>query len=258
VTTSDRLLSVLDLFSLERPDWSVEEAAAALQVATSTTYRYVAALSAKGLLAPLGDGRYVLGPTIIHYDRQIRLTDPLISAAHNEMQRLAEMNFGRTIVFICRLLGGQVMCVDQVSRTDLPMGFGYERGRLMPLFAGAASKIILAHLPYRQLRALHERESAAFAATRLGSTWAEVRAALQSIRAAGHLVTSGEVDVGVRGVSVPLIDHESTVLASLNVAGPATTLDSDLVAQIIEQLKTAAGRIQKEFREFTSRPRRKR
>jgi DNA-binding IclR family transcriptional regulator len=64
--------------------------------------------------------------------------------------------------------------------------------------------------------------------------------------------------VGVRGVSVPLIDHESTVLASLSVAGPATTLDSDLVAQIIEQLKTAAGRIQKEFREFTSRPRRKR
>jgi DNA-binding IclR family transcriptional regulator len=144
VSTSDRLLSVLDLFTLERPDWSVEEAAAALQVAISTTYRYVAALSAKGLLAPLGDGRYVLGPTIIHYDRQIRLTDPLISAAHNEMQRLAEMNFGRTIVFICRLLGGQVMCVDQVSQTDLPMGFGYERGRFMPLFAGAASKIILA------------------------------------------------------------------------------------------------------------------
>jgi DNA-binding IclR family transcriptional regulator len=258
VSTSDRLLSVLDLFTLERPDWSVEEAAAALQVAISTTYRYVAALSAKGLLAPLGDGRYVLGPTIIHYDRQIRLTDPLISAAHNEMQRLAEMNFGRTIVFICRLLGGQVMCVDQVSQTDLPMGFGYERGRFMPLFAGAASKIILAHLPYRQLRALYERESAAFAATRLGGTWAEVRAALQSIRTAGHLVTSGEVDVGVRGVSVPLIDHESTVLASLSVAGPATTLDSDLVAQIIEQLKTAAGRIQKEFREFTSRPRRKR
>jgi DNA-binding IclR family transcriptional regulator len=254
VSTSDRLLSALDLFSPERPDWSVEEAAAALQLATSTTYRYFASLTARGLLAPFGGGRYVLGPTIIRYDRQIRLADPLISAAQSEMQRLSQIKIGRTVTFICRLLGGQVMCVHQVSQGDLPMGFGYERGRLMPLFAGSASKIILAHLPYRQLRALYEREPAPFAATRLGENWAEVRLALQSIRTAGYVVTTGEVDTGVRGISVPLINPENAILASLNVAGPATTLNSNLVQRVVGHLKKAAERIARELREFTSSP----
>jgi DNA-binding IclR family transcriptional regulator len=253
VSTSDRLLSILDLFSLERPDWSVEEAAAAIQVATSTTYRYFARLTARGLLAPFGGGRYVLGPTIIRYDRQIRLTDPLVSAAQSEMERLAQMNFGRTVTFMCRRLGGQVMCVHQVSSGDLPLGFGYERGRLMPLFAGSASKIILAHLPYRQLRALYTREPEAFAATKLGETWEQVYSTLQSMRATGYVITSGEVDAGVRGISVPLIDPENAVLASLNVAGPAATLNADLVRRVVEHLQKAATRIQKELREFTTR-----
>lgn len=258
VSTSDRLLSILDLFSLERPDWSVEEAAAAIRVATSTTYRYFASLTARGLLAPFGGGRYVLGPTIIRYDRQIRLTDPLVSAAQNEMERLAHLKWGRTVTFMCRLLGGQVMCVHQVAHGDLPLGLGYERGRLMPLFAGSASKIILANLPYRQLRATYGRQPAAFAAAKLGETWAQVCASLQSIRADGYVVSTGEVDAGIRGVSVPLIDSQNAVLASLNVAGPASRLGSSLIQQIVEHLKTAASQIETELREFTARHHQKR
>ena len=251
MSTSDRLLSLLDLFSVERPDWSVEEAAATTKLATSTTYRYFASLTARGLLAPFGSGRYVLGPTIIRYDRQIRLTDPLVSAAQDEMERLARMNFERTVTFMCRLLGGQVICVHQVSSGELPLGFGYERGRLMPLFAGSASKIILAHLPYRQLRTLYGREPAAFAATRLGETWAQVRASVQTMRTDGYVVTTGEVDTGVRGVSVPLIESERAVLASLNIAGPASTMNSERVKQVIDRLRAAAARVRKELLEFT-------
>ena len=59
MSTSERLLAVLDLFTLESPDWSVEEAAKATRVATSTTYLYFANLTRQGLLAPCGAGRYV-------------------------------------------------------------------------------------------------------------------------------------------------------------------------------------------------------
>ena len=45
MTTSDRLLSVLGLFTIERPEWTVEEAANELQLAASTTYRYFRSLS---------------------------------------------------------------------------------------------------------------------------------------------------------------------------------------------------------------------
>ena len=244
MSTSDKLLSILDLFDLERSDWSVEEAAAALGLATSTTYRYFASLTAAGLLAPFVPSRYVLGPTIIRYDRQLRLTDPLISAAQPEMQRIAQGETGDRVIFLCRLIGGQVMCVDQAVSGEPHFAVSYERGRPMPLFAGSASKMILAHLPPRQLRGLFQREAGHFAAAGLGEDWDSVRGALKAIRNAGHIATLGEVDEGMKGISVPIVDAGSAILASLSIATPVATVSPDQVARMIESLAAAAACIQ--------------
>ncbi len=244
LSTSDKLLSVLDLFDLEKSDWSVEEAAAALGLATSTTYRYFASLTAAGILAPFVPSRYVLGPTIIKYDRQLRLTDPLISAAQPELQRIAQTETGDRVIFLCRLLGGQVMCVDQAVSGEPHYAVSYERGRPMPLFTGSASKAILAHLPPRQLRSLHQREPERFAAAGLGDNWDEVRGVLKAIRNARHVVSLGEVDPDMKGISVPIVDADSAILASLSIATPAATVSADQAEHMIMSLIEAAGRIE--------------
>lgn len=243
MSTSDKLLSILDLFDLEKSDWSVEEAAAALGLATSTTYRYFASLASAGLVAPFVPSRYILGPTIIKYDRQLRLTDPLISAAQPEMQRIARAESGDRVIFLCRLLGGQVMCVDQAVSGAPHFAVSYERGRPMPLFAGSASKMILAHLPPRQLRGLFQREAAQFLRAGLGADWDAARNALKAIRNAGHVISLGEVDAGMKGVSVPVVDTGSATLASLSIASPAVTMGSDDITRMIDMLMKAAARI---------------
>jgi DNA-binding IclR family transcriptional regulator len=243
MTTSDRLLAVLDLFDIDCPDWSVEEAATALKLATSTTYRYFSSLTASGMIAPCAAGRYVLGPTIIRYDRLLRLTDPLISATRFEMHEIAKLEPGKTVVFVCRLLGRRVMCVAQASTGDLTFEVGYERGRLMPLFRGSASKVILALLSARQLRSLYRREAESFSESGLGATWEEVRDALRNIRLAGFLISNGEIDQGMRGISVPLFVEGGSLFASLTVAGPAHALGPVSVARITDALEAAAPRI---------------
>ena len=247
MSTADKLLSVLDLFGLDRPDWSIDEAASALGLATSTTYRYFASLTAAGLLAPFVPTRYVLGPTIIRYDRQLRLTDPLISAAQSEMRLLAGMRPGQSVVFLCRLLGGMVMCVDQAFAGSPPFAVAYERGRLMPLFAGSASKVILAHLPPRQLRALYTRPAAAFAGVGLGADWGGVRLALKAIRQRGYLSVAGELDPGMHGLSVPIREIRTNILASLSIVGPLDVLLETDVPSLAKRLREAAGRIEKEL-----------
>ncbi len=243
MTTSDRLLSVLDLFDLDRPDWAVEEAAAELGLATSTTYRYFASLTASGMLAPFASGRYILGPTIIRYDRLLRLTDPLVSSAMPEMRGIAALEPSSTVVFLCRLIGNQVMCVAQVSIEDPPFAVGYERGRLMPLFKGSASKAILASLPSRHIRSLYRREPESFLEAGLGTNWDEARDALRKIRLDALVVSNGEIDAGMRGVSVPLIAEGGAFLASLNVAGRQEALPPETVRRIGEALREAAPRI---------------
>lgn len=244
LTTSDRLLAVLDLFTLDRADWTVDAAATTLGVPVSTTYRYFNSLTSAGLLTTFGGGRYGLGPAVIRYDRQLRLTDPLVLAAGGEMDRVARAVQVPAVVFLCRLFGDSVMCVAQVSVNDPPFAVGYARGRLMPLFAGSASRVILAGLAPRPLRALYQRQPAAFATAGFGSDWKAVRAALRGLREAGSCVTSGEIDAGVRGISVPVMGPGG-VLGSLTVAGRRTTLPNAVVTPLITELSAAARAIER-------------
>ncbi len=246
MSTADRLLEILDLFTLERPGWSVDEAAEACDVPSSTMYRYFSSLSRSGLIAPMGKGWYSLGPAIMRYDRQLRLTDPLIRAARREMNRLAKSVAGRGVVFLCRLLGDQIMCISQVSTGDTPFTIGYERGRLMPLFAGSASRVILANLSPAKIAALHRDHSAAFEERGLGVTLKDVRETLKTVRNDGHFVTVGEVDPGMRGISVP-ISLRGKILGSLSIAGPRQGFTNAQIGQAVAELKEASSRTEEEL-----------
>src|SRR5215470_15354430 len=47
-SSGDRLLAVLSLFTVERPQWTVEDAAERLSVSATTTYRYFKRLTKAG------------------------------------------------------------------------------------------------------------------------------------------------------------------------------------------------------------------
>jgi DNA-binding IclR family transcriptional regulator len=111
--TADRVLSVLELFSGDNSEWTVEEAAEALGLPVSTAYRYFRSLASSELIVAYSAGRYVLGPAIIQFDRQLRLHDPFITAAKPEMMKLAAMIGGDTVVLLARLYHNKVICVHQ-------------------------------------------------------------------------------------------------------------------------------------------------
>jgi DNA-binding IclR family transcriptional regulator len=245
VTTADRLLEVLNLFTRERSDWSVEEAAKAIKTPTSTTYRYFKSLTKSGLLGTFGGARYVLGPAIIRLDRQLRLTDPLVLAARFQMDRIAESVANRGVVFMCRLFDDHVMCVSQASAGDLPFAISYERGRPMPLFAGSASRVILAHLPDRKIRSLYRLHGREFS-KHIGTNWTEAREQLKTVREQGGFTTVGEIDPGMRGISVPITSN-GAVVGSLNVAGPRQGFTTAAIGGLLEELTQAVTKITQEL-----------
>jgi len=251
LATADRLLAVLDLFTLDRPDWSVEEASEVLRAPASTVYRYFSNLSSSGLVAASGGGRYILGPSIIRYDRQLRLTDPLVRSARSEMERLALSVEGKGVVFLCRLYGDQVMCVSQAAVGELPFTISYERGRLMPLFAGSASRVILANLSPAKVQALHRRFPEEFQRNGYGDTLQKVREYLKTIRTNGSFVTVGEIDAGMRGISVPIV-ASGKVLGSLTIAGPRPGFTQAQIERAVDGLKEAAKRTLSELHHWIS------
>ena len=239
MASPDRTISVFKLFTLDRPEWTVEDAAVALQVSTSSAYRYFAALTEAGLLTTVASGHYILGPAIIQYDRQIQLTDPLLQVAKPIMADLMRFAPANSTVLLCRIFRETVLCVHQAVEADRQMHVSYERGRPMPLFKGATSKIILAHLPLRDLRRLYDAHRASIEEAALGDGWEVFRKTLATMRRAGHAVTNAEVDPGRIGIAAPILDSHSHVLGSISYVIPAS--EERAVARLVS-LATAGAR----------------
>jgi DNA-binding IclR family transcriptional regulator len=241
VNTADRLLAILRLFTPERPEWTADEAAKEVGVSISTAYRYFRSLCKIGLLDPFNSGNYILGPAIVEYDRQIRIIDPLIKVGRPAMQRLIARSDGTGTALLCRVYRNCVMCVHQEAKILFENTIGYERGRPMPMFRGASSKIIFANLPSRSARWFFSRFPEEIAAAGLGSDWEAVKANLRRIRKAGIHVARGEVDIDHVGIAAPIFDPHNRVVGSITMVLLQSEATPQLVANV-SALVQAAGR----------------
>jgi DNA-binding IclR family transcriptional regulator len=250
--TTDRSLSLLKLFTLQRPAWTAEEAAAVLDVSMSTIYRYLLALEDIGLITATSPGRYVLGPAIIQLDRQIQLTDPLLIAARPVMDELVNFAPDSSVVLLCRSFSDKVLCMHQVLSNGPAPLVSYDRGRPMPLFRGATSKIILAFLPPRHLKALYQAYQADVQAAGLGESWDVFRANMAALRKAGYARTEGEIDKGRLGIGVAVLNDDKHAVGSLSyVVGD--DLDPRLLARLVSLLQTGAREVEDGLRNENTR-----
>jgi len=244
MSTANRLLNVLGLFTLERPQWTVEAAALELGLTLSTAYRYFKSLVEVGLVAADTPRHYTLGPAIIQYDRQMRLRDPLIAAASPVMHRLARTIDPEAVVLLCKLYRRQVVCVHKESlgpedfhgRWERGQPISYERGQPMPLHRGAPSKAILAHMKSRAVRAVYDADPEAMRSVGLGDNWADVKRNLRELRAQRAIVTKGELPGGMQGVAAPILS-QGAVIGSLSIVLPrgAPAMSTESVMNVLAQ-----------------------
>jgi DNA-binding IclR family transcriptional regulator len=123
--------------------------------------------------------------------------------------------YGSDVLLLCRLFRDKVLCVHQ-ERSGFALDISYSRGRPMPLFRGATSKIMLAYLPERQAARLFLEHRREIATAGLGEEWPEFSASLRALRRNGYCVSHGDVDKGAVGVGAPIFDRDRRLLGSLS------------------------------------------
>lgn len=238
-SSSERLLGVMDLFTETKPSWTVEGLGRELGLSRTTAYRYAKTLCDTGFLTSLNAGVYVLGPRIIQLDRQIRLNDPLLQVAPPLMNAIRKRAGG--IQLLCVFYGEQVMCIHDV-REDKDIPSGYDRGRPFPLFRGGPSRIILAHLPQRQLKDLMLNHPGEIARAGLGDDWKTFSDKLKQIRQAGYLAARGEMNVDTFGISVPIM-HGNGLAGSFTIGRRLEDITERELPGLIKLAVDTAGKI---------------
>ena len=237
-----RFLAVLRVFNDAASAWSVPDMAETLGVPASTAYRTVRDLVAGGFLEAAHESVYRLGSAFIEYDRLLRLTDPLVAAGRGALHDLVAQAHTPCVALLSRLYNDQVMCVVDEAARDTAFRPSYERGRPMPLTQGATSKVILAHLPARQLNRL-------IGGPKDGDArHAALRRELADIRKRGFCATASEIDAGLAGIAAPVIVREAGIIASLSLVADDSRLEESQRRRLVLLVVSAASLVAEELR----------
>lgn len=237
IPTADRVLQVLAVLAQQGRALSAAELMEHTGLARSTLYRQLARLKRWGFVLE-SDGDYAPGPLSLQLALGFDLASHLVRQARPGMVELSQQSHESVGLIVA--VNDQAICLDMVE-SQHSLRCSFEKGRSVPLRAGASAKCVLAHLP--------EAARAAVLDAQWGAGTPQRQAAqdeLEAIRKAGYAVSAGEVDPGVWGCSVPLFG------ASRQAAGAITLMAPILRAQgqeqaLIRMAVVAAARISRQL-----------
>ncbi len=230
ISTVDKVLDILQLFTEERPQVSVEDIQRELSLPQSSVYRYVRVLVERGFLDKADAGSFRLGVRLIalsrialHSDRDMRLV------ALPGMKRIADRT-GES-VSLMRLANQHAVCIESIEG-KYALRVNIDPGRTQLLHAGASSKVLLAYSPEARWDSLLRFPLVRFTDTTITDLEA-LREEAARIRQRGYAISDGEIDIGARAIAVPLWNHRSEIVATLSIEAPRSRLPDDVVATYV-------------------------
>ncbi|MEC5344587.1 IclR family transcriptional regulator [Brenneria populi] len=239
ITAQERVLMILKTIAQFGRPASATELMKMTGLAKSTLYRQLAILRRWGFVMETG-GLYAPGPVSLQLAMGFDETALLTQCAQEDMRRLSDAS--QETVAITVAVNRQAVCISMIEATQ-SLRCSFEKGRSVPLRAGATAKCLLAHLPEAELRHLlplefpHPEQRAAVARQ------------LDEIRERGYADSDSEVDAGVWGVSFPLLTTNGKLLGALSLMAPSLRV-SGKKADLIDLTAAAVERIHRQLKDF--------
>jgi DNA-binding IclR family transcriptional regulator len=232
VTTADRVLQVLAALAQQGRALSAAELMNATGLARSTLYRQLVRLKRWGFVLE-SDGCYAPGPLSLQLALGFDMASHLVRQARPGMLSLAEQSHESVGLIVA--VNDRAICLDMVE-SQQALRCSFEKGRSVPLRAGASAKCVLAHLPPAERNAVLDSQHGPGTAARQAA-----QDELDAIRATAFAVSTSEVDPGVWGVSVPLFGAARQALGAVTLMAPIFRAEGQEQALIGMAVVAAAG-----------------
>ncbi len=245
IQSIDRALQVLELFSLEKPEWGITEISKALNIYKSNVHNVLTTLAEKGfVIKDSKTDKYKLGIKFFELGSIVIKNMDLRKIAHPYMEKLLK-EFNET-VHLGILVEGEILSIEQ-EESGQSLSPRIFIGKKAPLHCTGVGKAIMAYLP---------KDKFAFTIKEMGlirytegtiSNEEELEKELEKIREQGYAVDNMEHEEGVRCVAGPIRDYTGKVSASLSVSGPAFRINENNIPNIAKKVKEYCDCISKEM-----------
>lgn len=223
--TLARGASVLNLL-LDRDAFTLAEAAAALDLGSTITYRLLRTWVSSGYLQhdPLTK-RYGAGLTLMRLAAKTRATAGIPEAE----ARLQELSRWIDQTCSCAVLAGRYSLYVARVVANRALTYHVEVGKTLPAAATSTGHVLLAFEPEERVRELYpDPELSPFTET-TPATVDELIGRLAQVRADGYALNQGQLSRHITAVAVPVRDGAGRVVAALSVAGPAVEVTVESV-----------------------------
>jgi DNA-binding IclR family transcriptional regulator len=240
--TTDKVLSILNLFHMDRKVLTVDEMAQLISLPKSTVYRFVRTLKGNGLLMEHSTGRYKLGYKFLDYANIVRLDIKITEIARRSMDELT-LEFGETTI-LGVLSDINVICLS-ASTPYQPIKVSSEEGEIMPLYCGASSKSILAFQDSSLLDRISKEGHIKRYTNNTLIDKNEILEEMKQIRSHGYARSNSEVDEGVVSLGFPIRNSKGEVFASLAIVGTEYRMAEKDEAIMIGRFKEEVTKIER-------------
>lgn len=210
---------VLDLFSLERPEWGVTEIARELGIPKSTACEILISLTDQRLLQRSSRGRYRLGWKLFELGQTLLYTTEFRTEARKAMKELVEQWNETTHLAV--LEGVEAVYLEKIQPRPAVRILISHTGVRLPANCTGVGKVLLANENWEDIEVqLKEKELAAFTPDTITDpdTLAEE---LETIRERGYSYDMEEATVGLCCVAAPIWDHSGKIVAAMSLSVPA-------------------------------------
>ncbi len=180
----------------------------------------------------LGLELFRLGTTVQH---RLELRQRALAIMHN----LADATEETVSLFIRR--DDEALCIERVEGKHVQV-LSMEVGSTLPLYTGAASRILLSALPDEQVEAILSgklRQLTRFSEINPG----RLREIVAQIRRQGYAISDEDVTLGVAAISAPVYGPDAEIIGAITISGITQRLTRDRMPILVAQVMNAADRI---------------
>lgn len=229
-----RALDILALLNEERTSLNIRDTSAETGLPKTTVLRLLQTLEQAGLLWGLGGGQYVPGPALLRWARIADETWMFPPEFKDVLFELSQTARETANVYVRK--GLKRICIAQAAGPQ-SLRHVIKVGDELPLWAGAAAKILLMDVPKTFL------EKVAIDSPKGIEHLTIIQQSVGEAAKNGWAVSHAERDDGVSAVAVPLFGSDGRCIAALSLSGPSSRFSDERVATFIEELKKSAQEI---------------
>jgi len=241
IAAVDRAAQLLLVFAGAKSDLTLAELARISGIAKPTAFRILSTLAGDGLVIHnQATGTYNLGFFVLRLADTALAGFPIRDVARPIMRQIRDA-VNETVVLSIRL-GDFRYNIDSLESTHA-IGQSQQVGVPIPLYAGAASRIILANMPTDELESyLARTELKPFTATTITDRGRLLKE-IKHIQQQQYALSSGEFSGAGYAIAAAIRDSTGRATAALHITIPRARFTKELERRCIDELVKAAQKL---------------